>query len=88
MFTFTVTPDEGKPYEVVATSRDIVLWEKLHKDNSLKKLESNLRMTDMYSLCAVAARRQGKFEGTVAEFADQADIQPESEEVDPTPTDR
>lgn len=76
MFTFDVTPDQGDAFQVEATSRDVFLWERVHKDNSLKRLESNLRMTDMYSLCHVAAKRQGKFEGSLSDFVDAHDIQP------------
>lgn len=85
MFKFVATPDEGEPYEFVARSRDVVVWEKTGKNRSLGALQETRRFTDIYSLAHVAARRLGLFSGSLDDFEKAVDLEvlPE-EEPDPT----
>lgn len=90
MITVTVVPDDGKPYDLTATMRDLVLWEKTHKGKRMAQL-SEPAATDLYEIAHVAAKRQGKFDGTLAEFMDSCDLAQEDTDedgVDPTPPGR
>jgi hypothetical protein len=85
MFDFTITPDDGDPYEVTATTRDIARWEKTTKGASLRQLETEYRATDLYAIAYYAAVRQGLFDGKLQEFQDGADLELTGEEdEDPT----
>lgn len=91
MIEFTVQPDGGEKYEVTATSRDIVVWEKRTASGkggprSFAQLMSDLRMTDMYIIAHVASKRLGLFEGSQADFEQGVDLEFDiEEEPDPTP---
>jgi hypothetical protein len=80
MFKFTVLPDNGKPYDVVATSRDVRVWEKQHKDNSLSKFSQDLKLDDLYSVAYIASVRQGLYSGTQEEFDKSVDLEMSVEE--------
>ncbi len=85
MFSFTVKPDAAEPFEVTATSRDIVQWEKLGRGRSIGKLAENPAMSDLYSLAHVAARRAGLFAGTLPDFEAGVDLDfQEDKGADPT----
>ena len=92
MFTFKITPDDGEPFEVVAHSRDIRLWEKAGPNRSFAKLTGDLKMSSLYELAHIAARRQQVYTGTLDEFGSTCDLMitggltfdAEYEEVDPT----
>lgn len=89
MFTFNITPDGGTPFTVTATSRDIAQWEKTTKDASLHQLQEKMRMTDLYKICWIAARRQlPDYVPTVlADFETGFDLEmDEDEPADPSPS--
>lgn len=86
MIKLKIIPDNGTPYEVDATSRDIVAWERTHKGARFADLE-NGRLADLFALAYFAAKRVGRFSGTEAEFMESVDIEPVADE-DPTPTKR
>lgn len=83
MFTFTVLPDNGKEYEVTATSRDVRAWEKKHRDNSLMKLTQDLKLDDLYQVAYIASVRQGLYSGSQADFEASVDLEMEAEAEDP-----
>lgn len=88
MFTFKVSPDGEQPYTVVATTRDIARWEKTTKGASMRQLEAEYRVTDLYAVAYHAAVRHGLFDGKLADFQDSADLEVidgEDGEGDPTP---
>lgn len=88
MIEFTIAPDDGDPYEVTATARDVLLWEKTTKGRSFAALMDDVRMTDMYALAHAASRRQRLFTGTLAEFERDCELEfEEAEEPDPTQPD-
>lgn len=89
MITFKLDPDDGEPYELVAHSRDVLLWEKGAKGRSFGQFGDNPNMIDMYGMAFVAARRQGLFSGTLQEFEQTIDVLPvdDDEESEPDPTD-
>lgn len=87
MFTFKISPDDGEPYEVVATTRDIARWERTTKGASLRQLQTEMRATDLYVIAHNAAVRHGQYDGPLKEFQDTCDItvlDDEEEEPDPT----
>src|SRR6266545_395476 len=86
MFNFTVVPDDGDAYELVADSRDIYRWEKSNRGKTVGQLLDDMNMTDLYDLAWRAARRLGHFDGTLAEFVDSCAIKNhyDEEDVDPT----
>ncbi len=84
MFTFTIRPDEGEAFKVVATSRDIVVWEKTAGGRTFSDL-ARASMSDFYGIAFIAARRQGLFEGPRKDFDATVDLEvEEDEEPDPT----
>ena len=91
MFTITVKPDGQDPFDVTASTRDVLQWEKVGKDNSLTKLQNNPSVSDMYSIAHFACKRQQRFTGSLQDFEASVDIDfetEEDEEPDPTPGDR
>lgn len=93
MFTFNVKPDEGDEFEVEATSRDVVMWEKTGKGRSLSKVANDPNMTALYELAHLASRRTKQFDGSLDEFIASVDIdvqepQGEDEGVNAGPTQR
>ena len=76
MFSFRVIPDSGEAYNLEVTSRDIVFWEKIDRTHTVTRLENDPRMTDIYSVTHVAARRQGLFSGMLAEWETSVDLDP------------
>lgn len=89
MFDFKITPEAGDPFEVTATSRDIVQWERRNKGASITALREQMRMTDLYKIAHLAAERTGKFHGSEAEFMDYVDLElldDDEEDDDEVPT--
>lgn len=88
MFHFKITPDDGDPYEVVATTRDVAKWERTTKGAALIQLEQEYRATDLYAVAYWAAVRQGLYEGTLSDFTNGADLalldDDKGPEADPT----
>jgi hypothetical protein len=74
MFTFTVEPDNGDPYEVTAKSRDLVRWEKLGGGRSLGKFEHNASMAWITEIAHVASVRQGLYSGSRDSFLTEVDV--------------
>lgn len=86
MIDFTVTPDDGDPYELTATMRDVRRWEKTHKGKRLAQLKEP-SADDLYEVAYIAAQRQGKVAGvTFDEFADSCDVEVPADEDGPDPT--
>lgn len=74
MIDFKLTPDGGDTYEVKATTRDILQWERTTKGASLKKLMEELHMADLYKVAHFAARRTQQFTGSLQELQDTTDL--------------
>lgn len=87
MYDFEVEPDEGDKYEVTATSRDILVFEKTTKGATLANLLGNPKMTDLYALAHIASRRQRMYTGTLSEFEKTCEVV-FRETAEPDPTDR
>lgn len=84
MFEFTVNLDSGESYEVKATSRDIITWEKTSRTGSLMRLQENLHMTDLTAVAYYASVRQGLYTGKLVDFENSVDIDmTEDEETAP-----
>lgn len=94
MITFDVEPEDGDRFEVKADSRDVVVWEKTSRSNERYiELLTDMRLTALYRLCHIAAKRQGLVDCKLAEFekdyilhfkhlGGQPDVK---EDADPTP---
>lgn len=81
LIKFDIVPDGGgEPFRVEALSRDVLVWEKRHRDNSFARLRENLTMVAQYQLAHIAARRTGQFDGDLAEFENTCDLMPVDEE--------
>lgn len=77
MFTLKVVPDDGEPFEIETTSRDIVAWESggtRQNPRSIGSLSDNLRMTDITDLAWFAADRRGLTELDIREWRKAVDI--------------
>lgn len=85
MFTFTVRPDGAEPYQVEASTRDVLNWERTTKGVNLRKLEEQPSMVDFYKIAHFALRRQQLFAGSLDELMETCDIEVEKEE-EPDPT--
>lgn len=86
MFSFRVKPDSGEAYNLTVTSRDVVMWEKTDRSNRISRLENDPTITDLYSVTHIAARRQGMFHGSLAEWETSVDLDPITEENAQDPT--
>ncbi|TKG58050.1 hypothetical protein [Prauserella endophytica] len=85
MIDFKIRPDGGEPFEVTATTRDILNWEKVTKGASLKQLMEDLHAGDLYKVAHFASKRTQQFTGTLQEFEQSCDLEFEiEEEKDPT----
>lgn len=82
-FTVTVKPDGGEEYELEATSRDEVNWEKTTKGATIKKFESDPSMVDVYKIAHFAAVRQQRFTGSLQDWIDSVDIEFEKDDGEP-----
>lgn len=92
MMTFEIIPDDGDPYRLEAGSRDVLMWEKAGKGRSFGQFGSgeSMRMEHLYGLAYFAARRQGLFTGSLAEWEQSVELRPVKDDddeegtVDPT----
>ncbi|HEY3516613.1 MAG TPA: hypothetical protein VGL98_06155 [Gammaproteobacteria bacterium] len=85
MFRFKVMPDDGEPYEVTATTRDIAKWERTTKGASLAGLQRDMKVTDLYRVAHFACERQGLYDGTAKDFENDVDLDIlDADEPDPT----
>lgn len=57
MIDFRVVPDDGEVYEVTATARDVLTWEKTNKGKIFSQFATGASMADMYQLAYLASRR-------------------------------
>lgn len=90
MFIFKVMPEDDEPYELAATSRDVLQWERRNKGANMGALRDQMRMTDLYKIAYLAAVRQDRFTGTEGDFVDTVDLDlvdddDEMSEEDPIP---
>jgi hypothetical protein len=88
MFTFTVKPDQGDSYQLNATARDVLAWERGGRDRTVSRLMQNTRLTDAYIVAHAAAKRLGLFDGPLASFEESVDLVlgvEVEDEPDPTP---
>lgn len=90
MFTFKLEPDDGEAFQVTATSRDVLVWERTTRGASLAALLRDRRMADLYRIAHAAGRRTGLVTVELAEFERTHDLvfvddeDDESEGPDPT----
>ena len=93
MIDITVRPDDGEEYQVTATSRDILIWERTNRKGLIfADLMERLALDNLYWLAWITSRRLGLYGGTKQEFEDTHQITFEVEEgaedrktPDPTP---
>lgn len=87
MLHFRVTPDDSDPYTVTAGTRDVLKWERTTKGASLRGLEVDPHMTDLYAVAHLASVRLKLFTGNLSKFEDTCELKviDAEEEVDPTP---
>lgn len=75
MITVDVAPDEGDPYSVTASSRDLLAWEKAQDGRSAAKFETGqATLTDLYEVAWLASKRQGLFTGAHKRFEETTDV--------------
>ena len=88
MIDFTIKPDAGDEYDITATSRDVLMWEKTTKGAVFSKLMEQLTMVDLFKVAYFACKRQGMFAGTQAEFEATHELafKGETEAADPSQT--
>jgi hypothetical protein len=84
VIAFTVAPENGEPYELTATSRDVLMWEKTTHGWTFLKLMEEMPMVQLYKLAHLAARRQQMFTGPLEEFEKTCELKFERTEADPT----
>jgi hypothetical protein len=85
MISFKVTPENGEPYRVTATARDVLTWEKTSKGKSFTALMSDPHLADLYRIAHLASWRQQLFTGSLPDFESTCEIDMEDdEEPDPT----
>lgn len=76
MITLRIVPDDGTPYLVTATARDILVWEKTSKDKkSFQDLVRDPKLEDLYRVAHLASWRQGLYTGTLAEFEKSVEVE-------------
>jgi hypothetical protein len=86
MFRVKVIPEDGEPYEVKTTTRDIAQWERRNKGASFAGLQADMHMTDLYKVTHLAAVRQGQFTGSLNDFENMVDLDILDSEDEPDPT--
>jgi hypothetical protein len=74
VFTLTIKPDGGEPYEVEATTRDVLVWEKAGQNRSMSRLVNDMRIADVYQVAHIAARRLQLFTGSLKDFEETCDL--------------
>jgi hypothetical protein len=89
MITVKVKPDDAPEYEVTATSRDVLTWEKTTQGNkSFIDFMSSPNLVDLYRIAHIASWRQGLFAGTLKEFEASCEVifEQDEQEGEPDPT--
>lgn len=82
--TFAVTPDGGETVNVIVGMRDVLRWERTVRGASMGRLAKPAAQ-DMYSLAWSACKHRGLFDGDLAAFEEQCELEPvEVDEEDPT----
>ncbi len=89
MLRLKVMPDDGETFEVVATTRDIALWERTNKGASFAGLQRDMHVTDVYKVAYNAVTRCGLWVGAPKDFEATCDLDvlkddDGDESVDPT----
>lgn len=84
MITFKVTPDDGTEYEVTATPRDVLLWERQVRGAKFANFASP-SYEDIYGLAFFASKRQRLFDSNRKDFEELCEVQPIEDEVDYEP---
>jgi hypothetical protein len=74
MFTLTIKPDGGEPFEVEATTRDVLVWEKTGQNRSMSTLVNDMHIADVYQVAHIAARRLQLFTGSLKDFEETCDL--------------
>lgn len=74
MFTVTVKPDGGEPFDVDVTTRDGLRWERARKGRSIAQFSDNPTIGDLYSLTFVAVQRDGRYGGDIRQFEEECDL--------------
>jgi hypothetical protein len=86
MIRLKIMPDSAEPFEVTATTRDIVKWEKTTKGATFAAFQAEQKITDLYKIAFYAALRHGLYTGTLADFEDGVDLDILDDEDEPDPT--
>lgn len=91
MIDFKVLPDDGEPYKVTATARDVLVWERTNKGKVFSDISTRQSMVDLYCMAWIASRRLGLIAADLklAEFEKTHDleiVEEEEGESDPTQT--
>lgn len=56
---YEISPDGGKPFEVVATSRDLARWESMGKGRSVANFQTTgASVQDLYQIAWIAMERR------------------------------
>ena len=87
MITLEVTPDHGDLYEVTATSRDVLFWEKTTKGSkSFLDLMRDPNLVDLFRIAQIASWRQGLTSAkNLDEFEKTCEVKMKFEEGDQVP---
>jgi hypothetical protein len=89
MLRLKIMPDDGEPFEVTATTRDIAKWEKTTRGATFAGFQADQKITDLYRIAYHSVVRQGLYTGTLTDFEDSTDLDvldDEESEPDPTPS--
>jgi hypothetical protein len=81
-----ISPDGEKPFVVTAEPRDILVWERTGRDRSFDQLMSAMRMTDLYEIAYITARRLGLTTMDKPTFETACNVEPHAETEEPDPT--
>ncbi|MDG4821279.1 hypothetical protein O7635_05355 [Asanoa sp. WMMD1127] len=93
-FNVEVTPDNGEPFIVLATSRDVRAWERVQPLTANGRTMTwahverlgGMPAEAMYGIAYQAAKRAGKFNGTEDEFTATTDVDLVAMDAQPDPT--
>lgn len=92
MIKLKIMPEDGKPFVIVCTTRDIARWEKTTKGASFAGLQADMKVTDLYKIAWFAIERLGVDTGlpnaTLRDFERDVDLDvldmEDDDEPDPT----
>lgn len=74
MFEFEITFDDGHVESVTADMRDVARWEMNGNDRVISDLSERLPVSTLYELAYYALKRQKKFDGTLDDLLDLANL--------------